>query len=107
MLPVVLSYFNQSVLDYGSITDFLDVMDIKFKEEELKEEAITPNPVGRPKLEDDEIENDSTGASVDAGTNVSDIKEFKKEEANLCRLCHEELEYGENLICENCLESIL
>ena len=34
------------------------------------------NSVGRPKLSDSEIENDNTAASADAGTNVSDIKEF-------------------------------
>lgn len=34
------------------------------------------NSVGRPKLDDSEIENDNTGASADVGTNVSDIKEF-------------------------------
>lgn len=32
--------------------------------------------VGRPSLGDTDVENDSTGASKDAGTNVSDIKEY-------------------------------
>lgn len=38
--------------------------------------------VGRPSLSDSDVENDSTGASKDAGNNVSDIKEFSISNVN-------------------------
>ena len=84
------------------------------------------NKVGRPKLNDSDIENDSTATSTDAGNNVSDIKEFSiegvvngveyVEDANEdimkdlnyntrhCIICGDELDYDEEMICDDCLE---
>ena len=84
------------------------------------------NKVGRPKLNDSDIENDSTATSADAGNNVSDIKEFSiegvvngveyVEDANedimkdlnyntrRCIICGDELDYDEEMICDDCLE---
>ena len=101
LIPKLLSANDMSIEDYVASQNYLKAYDIKVvkvnnteltekAQEQLNnanntiittsdsvpaEEDIT-NPVGRPKLGDSEIENDNTAASADAGTNVSDIKEF-------------------------------
>ena len=56
---------------------------------------------GHTKLDEDEITNASTATSADNGTNVSDIKEFSIAK---CAICGKELDYGEEGICDECLE---
>jgi hypothetical protein len=102
-LPKLLSANDMSIEDYVASQNYLKAYDIKvikvndaeMAERTLKQnseiakinkttttttksssESEIKNPVGRPKLNDSEIENDNTAASSDAGTNVSDIKEF-------------------------------
>lgn len=83
-LPKLLSANDMSIEDYVASQNYLKAYDIKVhKVDEAvvsngssSDTTTIKNPVGRPKLNDDEIENDNTGASADAGTNVSDIKEF-------------------------------
>ena len=67
------------------ICDYLDELGIEVyykytnqtnDTKEVNQENTEEKKVGKPKMEIDEIENDSTAASVDAGNNVSDIKEF-------------------------------
>ena len=70
LLPRLLSYYDQTLEDYKGSTIYLDALDIKLDTEDYEE----TNPVGRPKLEDDEIINDNTGISNDMGNNVSEIK---------------------------------
>lgn len=86
MLPRVLSAFNQSIEDMKTINDYIEVSGIvvyaRNPEKENSQENVT-HEVGRTQIEDTEIENDSTAASKDSGNNVSDIKEFKREEINL------------------------
>lgn len=70
LLPRLLSYYDQTLEDYKGSTIYLNALDIKLDTKDYKE----TNPVGRPKLEDDEIINDNTGISNDMGNNVSEIK---------------------------------
>lgn len=70
LLPRLLSYYDQTLEDYKGSTIYLDALDIKLDTGDYEE----TNPVGRPKLEDDEIINDNTGISNDMGNNVSEIK---------------------------------
>ena len=88
LLPKVLSSVNLTVEDHKCVCDYLDTLgvEIYYKYEQKNQLGNTENDtqilmeekkqVGKPKLEIDEIENDSTAQSIDAGTNVSDIKEF-------------------------------
>lgn len=70
LLPRLLSYYDQTLEDYKGSTIYLDALDITIENSNYEE----ANPVGRPKLEDDEIINDNTGISNDMGNNVSEIK---------------------------------
>lgn len=70
LLPRLLSFYDQTLEDYKGSTIYLDALDIRFDDGDYEEK----NPVGRPKLEDDEIINDNTGISNDMGNNVSEIK---------------------------------
>ena len=74
LIPKLLSSYGFTLEDYRCSTLYLDMLDINFSKEEKGYEE--KNPVGRPKLNDDEIINDNTGTSSDMGNNVSDIKEF-------------------------------
>ena len=84
MLPKVLSAANLTVEDHNSICNYLDALGVEIyykyqqtnSNTETIEEDTIQKEVGKPKLEIDEIENDSTAKSIDAGNNVSDIKEF-------------------------------
>lgn len=129
MFPKLLSAMGMSVLDYSTSTSWMKELDIKVEKvlaqenvEEsnrlalktatnkistkttttTSEEKVTSKDnVGRPKLDEDEITNDSTATSADNGTNVSDIKEFSVAK---CAICGKELDYGEEGICDECLE---
>ena len=62
-------------------------------------EDESENPVGRPPMDENDIENDATAASRDAGNNVSDIKEFALE--GKCIICGADVDEG-HIICEEC-----
>ena len=70
LLPRLLSFYDQTLEDYKGSTIYLDALDIRLDNGDYEEK----NPVGRPKLKDDEIINDNTGISNDMGNNVSEIK---------------------------------
>ena len=85
LLPKVLSSVNLTVEDHRCVCDYLDELGIEVyyryenqinNTKEKIQENTEEKKVGKPKMEVEDIENDSTAASVDAGTNVSDIKEF-------------------------------
>ena len=70
LLPRLLSYYDQTLEDYKGSTIYLDALEVKLETKNYEEK----NPVGRPKIKDDDIENDNTGISNDMGNNVSEIK---------------------------------
>lgn len=84
LLPKVLSSVNLTIEDHRCVCDYLDATGIeiyyKYNNQgnvtEQEQKTTEEKKVGKPKMEIEEIENDSTAASVDAGNNVSDIKEF-------------------------------
>ena len=82
---------------------------MKIDSEANKSTSDYGKSVGRPKLNDTDIENDNTGTSADMGNNVSDIKEYSAEnfsQKNRCVICGTELDYEENNICDECLETL-
>lgn len=122
VIPKLLSSLGMTLEDYKNSLDYVKILGIKIEKsfeiekmeaqnklgiketkEDIKEDT-EEKKVGRPLLDENEIENDSSGASRDAGTNVSDIKEFKLEKR--CVKCSELLKQDEKEICEKCLDNI-
>lgn len=109
VLPKILSAEDMSLEDCICTSDYIDSLGIHFNE---VEEQIS-NPVGRPTLEDDQVQNDNTAISKDAGNNVSENKEFSVNinldkmsvlSENFCASCGKKLENNEEFLCDLCLE---
>lgn len=125
-IPKLLSSLGMTVEDYKSSVKYVKALGIKIEKsfeiekmetqnkldikssktnvEEEKEES-EEKKVGRPMLDENDIENDSSGASRDAGTNVSDIKEFSSN-IKKCDRCGSILSNNENILCKKCLDEI-
>lgn len=128
MLPKVLSIHNMTLEDYRATNDYINSLGIilpssnKLEATDNNSQKLptkTGNPVGRPVIDDAEVENDSTATSKDNGNNTSDIKEFEKnsddnfnedieqikmEENRICVSCGKVLEDEETFLCDECLE---
>ena len=104
LLPKLLSAQDYSLEDYNGATIYMDTLNIKIlAEKEEKQQQQESKPVGRPKMNDTDIENDNTGTSNDQGNNVSEIKMS----ASLkCAKCGNELGSHENIICDECLQEV-
>ena len=105
LLPKLLSSQDQTLEDYRGSTIYMDTLGIEIKTaEDIKQEKDgTSKPIGRPKLNDTDIENDNTGTSNDQGNNVSEIKMSSPIK---CAKCGEELDSHENIICDECLQEV-
>ena len=127
MLPRVASAFDMSVRDVAAVNKYVKSLGVynefstltqssqekASSSDEDKEEAKenvegVKQKVGRPEKDDNEVDNDNTAASKDAGTNTSEGRAFatRIEEAvreGKCVCCGEEVDDGE-LLCENCKE---
>lgn len=110
LIPKLLSSEGYSLEDYKGASIYVDSLDIKMKYEDLKNQNIlmgsdSQKPVGRPKKEDVEIENDNTGISSDMGNNVSEIKDFSKKEC-FCLSCKNILKDNEAFLCDTCIKNM-
>lgn len=105
LLPKLLSAQDQTLEDYRGSTVYMDALGIEIKTaEDIKQEKEgASKQVGRPKLNDTDIENDNTGTSNDQGNNVSEIKMSSPIK---CAKCGKELESHENIICDECLQEV-
>lgn len=68
-------------------------------------ETGLPKQVGRPALDDDEIESDETAASREKGSNTSENKDIYA--AKRCAICGAELDDDEDILCDDCREFYL
>lgn len=68
-------------------------------------ETGLPKQVGRPALDDDEIESDETAASREKGSNISENKDIYA--AKRCAICGAELDDDEDILCDDCRETYL
>lgn len=103
LLPRLLSANSQTLEDYKGSKIYLDALGIELDTPEKVEEK---NPVGRPKLNDNDVVNDNTGTSNDMGNNVSEIKMSKSVCSQHCACCGAELTSSQQYLCDDCLESI-
>lgn len=111
LLQPVLSYFDYNITDYQSNCAYLEALGIEVVVKDGVEKEKTDSPekkaVGRQPLNEDEVENDNTAASKDAGNNVTDIKTFASLTERFCINCNKELEEDENFLCAECFEEEL
>lgn len=70
------SQINNQINKTNSTSTIKSTTKVKTSTSENSGSVTGDSKVGRPSLSDSDVENDSTGASKDAGNNVSDIKEF-------------------------------
>ena len=121
LLPKLLSAEGIDMLDAEAITEFVDSLGVyKYwrtftqqyqSEQQIKQtrkqeaEKIGTNPVGRPRIDDADIDNESTSKSRDDGTNVEGNRD-NYEHVKHCPLCGAEIEDDEE-ICGDCLQRII
>ena len=80
-MPKLLSAYRMTIDDYKLQYDYVDILEIYKKEEKTSAGGnvnTKPNEkksVGKPPLDDGEVEDDNTAASKEQGGNVSDNKE--------------------------------
>jgi hypothetical protein len=78
-LPRLLSAYNTTMEEYATCCDYIDVLDIKVTLQDIENTQLptkgqSTKQVGRPKQDDNDIQDDNTAASVEGGQNVSDNK---------------------------------
>ncbi len=111
VLPKILSVDDMSLEDCICTNDYIESLGIKIVSKQNTDDTNEEkNPVGRKPLADEEIENENTAISKDAGNNVSEVKEFStlitldEIEEKRCLICNNVLSDDEEYICDLCLE---
>ena len=75
-MPKLLSAYRMTIDDYKLQYDYVDILDIYKKEvATASEELNKEKSVGKPPLEEGEVEDDNTAASKEQGGNVTENKE--------------------------------
>lgn len=118
VLPKILSANDMTLEDCICTSDYIEALGIKISNEEKSTDSQIEETkgekngeVGRNPLNDEDIDNDNTAISKDAGNNVSELKEYKtqilltSEKENKCLICGKELSEYDLYICDECLES--
>lgn len=111
LLPKLASAFDLNMSQVKAICSYIKankIYDCFSTLGQANKEQVTNSDkagVGRPALDEGEIENDNTAISKDAGNNVSDIKDFAVQEG-FCCFCGAEIEEGQ-VVCESCQEELL
>ena len=124
MVPKLLAYEDITVKDskaaelyldsigfYDNLTTLTQVAASKLNAQ--KEESTDSNTnedgsakkVGRPALEDEDIESDEPAASREKRENLSETKD--KSAAKRCAICGAELDDDEDILCDDCRETYL
>lgn len=109
-LPKLASAEGISMRDTKSIVSYIESLDIykNFKtltqeQQQKADEIKQKGQVGRPQLDDGDIENEATAKSREDGTNTSDNRDTLSLK---CPICHGDLEEGQE-ICDDCLQRII
>ena len=103
--------YLDSIGFYDNLTTLTQVAASKLNAQ--KEESADSNTnedgsakkVGRPALEDEDIESDETAASREKGENISENKDIYA--AKRCAICGAELDDDEDILCDDCRETYL
>ena len=109
LLPKLMSADGLSMTDTKAICNYLKELDFykEFKTyttEVNQENAInnSTNPVGRPPMDESDVENDATAASKESGTNTVENRDTLSKK---CPICGAEL-FDDQLVCDDCAQLI-
>ena len=77
MLPKLLSAYRMTIEDYKTEYDYVDSLEIYEDDHKLNQTGPSDEKksVGKPPLDEGEVEDDNTAASKEQGGNVSEVKE--------------------------------
>lgn len=113
LLPRIASAYGLTVRDVKANDNYINSLGVydefstmtNSKSDETAKSGGT-GKVGRPSMDDNDVENDNTAASKDAGTNTVDMRDYvlKNAESGTCIICGESTEDGE-ILCEQCKEA--
>ena len=109
LLPKLASAEDLSLRDTKAIMSYVKTLDF-YKDfstwtssaQAEQEASAEKKTVGRPSLDEGDIENDATAASRDAGDNTAENRDTMEMK---CPICGGELEEGQ-IVCESCKERI-
>lgn len=124
LVPKLLAYEDITVKDskaaelyldsigfYDNLTTLTQVAASKLNTQQEKSADSNTNEdgsakkVGRPALEDEDIESDETAASREKGENTSENKDIYA--AKRCAVCGAELDNEDDVLCDDCCEAYL
>ena len=110
LLPKLASAEDLSVRDAKAMTSYIKTLDfykdfstLTSKASEEAEAKQSKGAVGRPALDDGDIENDATAASRAAGDNTVENRDSMSAK---CPVCGADLEDGQ-IVCDACREAII
>ena len=111
-LPKLASAYNMSLRDVRAVQGYIDSLDIYSnfqtitQASQIKVQGATSSEesksVGRPSLDESEIENDNTAASKESGLDTIDMRDFNS--SGRCIICGEP---SDDILCEECKENYL
>ena len=85
LLPMYLAYNDLTLMDAVSSADFVENSGIYDKFKVLKSSFnndVTDSEGGRPKKDDDDVDNDNTADSKDSGQDTADVRNFGLEDGD-------------------------
>lgn len=115
-LPKLLSAEDLTLNDTKAIVDMIKSLDFykdlqtftALSSQNMKNttDSTITQSVGRPPLDESDIENDATAKSREAGDNTAENRMYSAIDKHICPICGADIEDDE-VICEECRESIL
>lgn len=100
MMPEYLSYFNLYLDDVKYLQEEVNAIGIYDKMKNLQSSfTMSSKDIGRPPVEEKNIESDNTAASIDGGSNTSEGRTLYSYKNKFCLNCGKELGFGEDSFC--------
>lgn len=103
LIPKLASAHDYHLIDIQATESYLETTGIcRQLAKENTEKIEEKNPVGRPPADENNIENENTAASIDAGTNTAEGRSYSAPQCLICGALIQSDEY----LCPECLSKI-